>query len=104
MIGAQHRFEAGWNAELVQGDVVEAVRRPKERPGRGISLGGVRLPATLAAHGLFVESTFIVHPVVAGRGPRLLDGVGDQVGLHLVERRELASGISVQPYRPIKCD
>ncbi len=95
-------LEADWNAELVREDVVEVVRRLKGRPGRGILLGGVRLPATLAAHGLIDEYTFVVHPVVAGRGPQLLDGVGDQVGLHLVERRELASGVSVQRYRPIK--
>lgn len=29
-----------WNAELLSGDVVEAVRALKERPGRGISLTG----------------------------------------------------------------
>ncbi len=63
-----------WNAELVRGDVVETVRRLREQPGRGISLGGVKLPATLAAQGLVDEYTFVVHPVIAGRGPRLLGG------------------------------
>lgn len=57
-----------WNAGLIRGDVVNAVRRLKEQPGRGISVGGVRLPATLAAHGLIDECTFVVHPVVAGAG------------------------------------
>ncbi len=56
-----------WNAELVRGDVVDAVRRLKKQPGRGISLGGVKLPATLAAQGLIDEYTFVVHPVIAGR-------------------------------------
>lgn len=54
-----------WNAELVRGDVVETVRRLKERAGRGISLGGVKLPATLAAHGLIDDYRFVVHPVIA---------------------------------------
>ncbi|MFJ4036796.1 dihydrofolate reductase family protein [Microbacterium sp. NPDC090007] len=97
-------LEADWNAELVRGDVVEAVLRLKELLGRGISLGGVRLPAVLAAHGLIDEYTFVVHPVVAGRGPRLLDGVGDEVRLRLFERRELPSGVSVQRYRPVTRD
>jgi len=44
-----------WNAELIRDDVVGAVRRLKEQPGRGIALGGVKLPATLAAHGLIDE-------------------------------------------------
>ena len=65
-----------WNAELVRVDVLEAVRRLKEQPGRGISLGGVKLPSTLAEQGLIDEYTFVVHPVIAGRGPRLLDGIG----------------------------
>ncbi|KQT75269.1 dihydrofolate reductase family protein [Microbacterium sp. Leaf436] len=88
-----------WNAELISGDVVEAVRALKERPGRGISLGGVQLPAALAAAGLIDEYTFVVHPVVAGRGPRLLDGIRNQMRLELVERREFRSGATAQRYR-----
>jgi dihydrofolate reductase len=88
-----------WNAELARGDVVEAVRRLKEQPGRGISLGGVKLPAMLAAHGLIDEDTFVVHPVVAGRGPRLLDGV--DLRLELIEQRAFMSGAMVQRYRPV---
>jgi len=88
-----------WNAELISGDVVDEVRRLKERPGRGISLGGVRLPAVLAAAGLIDEYTFVVHPVVAGRGPRLLDGVGEQLKLELFQRREFGSRATVQRYR-----
>ena len=87
-----------WNAELLRGDVVDGVRRLKEQPGRGISLGGMRLPVALAAAGLIDEYTFVVHPVIAGRGPRLLGGV--KLQLELVERRELGSGAVVQRYRP----
>ncbi|WP_144831134.1 dihydrofolate reductase family protein [Microbacterium sp. BH-3-3-3] len=90
-----------WNAELIRGDVVDAVRRLKEQPGRGIALGGVKLPATLAAHGLIDEFTFVVHPVVAGHGPRLLDGIRDQIHLELVEQRAFRSGAVVQRYRPL---
>ncbi len=92
-----------WNAEFVRGDVVDAVRRLKEQPGRGIALGGVKLPATLAAHGLIDEYTFVVHPVVAGRGPRLLDGIRDQIPLELIERRAFDSGAIAQRYRPVAC-
>lgn len=88
-----------WNAELVRGDVVDAARRLKEQPGKGISLGGVKLPAALAAHGLIDEFTFVVHPMIAGRGPRLLDGV--DLKLELVERREFRSGTTMQRYRAV---
>ncbi|WP_150954481.1 dihydrofolate reductase family protein [Microbacterium testaceum] len=89
-----------WNAELVRGDVVEAVRRLKEEPGRGIALGGVKLPAVLAAEGLVDEFTFVVHPAIAGRGPRLLDGIQNQVKLELVEQSNFLAGARVQRYRP----
>ncbi len=88
-----------WNAELISGDVVNAVRRLKEQAGRGISLGGVRLPAALAAAGLIDEYTFVVHPVIAGRRPRLLEGVDDT--LELVERRDFRSGAIKQRYRSV---
>jgi len=87
-----------WNAELARGDLVDAVRRLKAEPGRGILVGGVRLPTTLAAHGLIDEYTSVVHPVIAGRGPRLLDGV--DLKLELIERREFRSGAIVQRFRP----
>jgi len=90
-----------WNAELVRGDVVGAVRRLKEESGRGIALGGVKLPAALAAEGLIDEFTFVVHPVVAGRGPQLLVGIRKQIQLELMERWEFRSGASVQRYRPV---
>jgi len=90
-----------WNAELVRDDVVEAVRRLKEEPGRGIALGGVTLPGALAAEGLIDEFTFVVHPVIAGRGPRLLEGVREQMNLELVERRDFRSGAIAQRYRPV---
>ena len=90
----------GWNAELLTGDLESAVRRLKERPGRGISLGGVALPTTLASLGLVDEYLLVVHPVVAGHGPTLLGGLRDRLPLELVERRELSSGVVALRYVP----
>ena len=88
-----------WNAELVRGDVGEAVRALKAQPGEGLSVGGVTLPSALAERGLIDEYTFVVHPIIAGHGPRLLDGLSERTRLELVERREFASGAVVQRYR-----
>src|ERR1051325_6857739 len=41
-----------WNAELVRGDLGEAVRELKRQPGRGLFVGGVTLPRALAELGL----------------------------------------------------
>lgn len=88
-----------WNAELVRGDLERAVRELKEQPGEGLSVGGVTLALALADLGLIDEYTFVVHPVVAGHGPRLLDGLRDRVRLVLVDRQEFRSGAVAQRYR-----
>lgn len=88
-----------WNAELVRGDLGEAVRVLKAQPGEGLSVGGVTLPLALAELGLIDEYTFVVHPVLAGHGPRLLDGLSERVRLELVGRREFGSGAVMQRYR-----
>lgn len=57
--------------------------------------------ADSTVRGSQIGTTFVVHPVVAGREPRLLDGIRDQIQLELVARREFRSGASVQRYRPV---
>lgn len=93
--------EVDWNAEIVQGDLGEAVRRLKQQPGEGLSVGGVTLPLALAELGLIDEYTFVVHPVIAGHGPRLLDGLQESLRLELVRRREFGSGAVAQTYRVV---
>lgn len=90
-----------WNAELVRGDLEDAVRRLKEESDGRLSIGGVTLPAALAGLGLIDEYVFVVHPVVAGRGPTLLAGLPEQLRLELVERREFRSGAVAATYRPV---
>ncbi|WP_370326476.1 dihydrofolate reductase family protein [Euzebya sp.] len=92
--------EVDWNADLVRGDVVEAVRRLKEEPGEGLWVGGVTLPAALADAGLIDEYEFLVQPVLAGHGPTLLAGLRGRIELELVDRRELRSGAVAMRYRP----
>jgi dihydrofolate reductase len=92
--------DVDWNAELVQGDLGEAVQRLKEEPGDGLWVGGVTLPLALAGLGLIDEYEFLVQPVVAGHGPRLLDGLHERIRLELVDRREFRSGSVVMRYRP----
>jgi len=90
-----------WNAELVRGDLEDAVRQLKEQPGAGLSVGGVTLPLALADLGLLDEYTFVVHPVLAGHGPRLLDGLRESIRLEVADRREFRSGPVATRYRPV---
>lgn len=92
--------EVDWNAELLRGDLAEAVRRLKREPGEGLWVGGVTLPLTLADLGLIDEYEFLVQPVLAGLGPTLLAGLSDRIRLELVDRREFRSGVLALRYRP----
>lgn len=89
-----------WNAELVRGDLGEAVQRLKELPGKGLFTGGVTLPLALAELGLIDEFEFVVHPRIAGHGPTLFAGLSKLVDLRLVNRLEFASGAVVLQYEP----
>lgn len=87
-----------WNADLIRGDLGEAVRALKEEQGNGLAVGGLTLPLALAKLDLIDEYEFMVHPKVAGRGPTLFAGLAPAVDLTLVGRREFASGAVVLRY------
>ena len=89
-----------WNAELVRGDLGDAVRRLKREPGKGLFTGGVTLPLALAELGLIDEYEFIVHPRLAGHGPTLFAGLSKPIDLKLVSRLELRSGAVAMRYEP----
>lgn len=87
-----------WNSELVRGDVIAFVRELKKKPGRGIFVGGVKLPLALAEAGLIDEYELVVHPRIAGRGPTLFAGLSKMVDLTLVSRIEYGSGAVAMQY------
>ncbi len=90
---------ADWNAELVRGDLGQAVQRLKQQPGEGLWVGGVTLPLAMADLGLIDEYEFMIHPVVAGRGPTLFAGLDERLELKLVERQEFQSGAVALRYQ-----
>jgi dihydrofolate reductase len=92
--------QVDWNAELLHGDLGEAVRKLKNEPGKGIFVGGLQLPLALAELGLIDEYEFLVHPKVAGHGPTLFAGLSKHVDLKLVSRLELNSGAVALRYEP----
>ncbi len=89
-----------WNAELVRGDLGQAVRQLKREAGRGLLVGGVRLPLALAELGLIDEYEFVVQPILAGHGPTLFAGLSQRIDLKLVSRQEFGSGAVAMRYEP----
>lgn len=89
-----------WNAEFVRGDLESAVRQLKQEPGKGLFVGGVKLPLSLAELGLIDEYEFVVHPRLAGHGPALFAGLSKPLDLRLVGRVEFGSGVVAMRYEP----
>jgi dihydrofolate reductase len=89
-----------WNAELVRGDLGSAVRQLKRESGKGLLVGGVKLPLALAELGLIDEYEFLVQPRLVGHGPTLFAGLSAHVDLKLISRQEFGSGVVVMRYEP----
>ena len=89
-----------WNAELVRGDLGQAVQQLKREPGRRLLAGGVKLPLALAELGLIDEYEFLVQPRIAGHGPTLFAGLSKHVDLKPVSRLQFGSGVVAMRYEP----
>jgi dihydrofolate reductase len=90
-----------WNAELVRGDHLEkAVQQLKRESGKGLLVGGLKLPLALAELGLIDEYEFVVQPRLVGHGPTLFAGLSKRVDLKLVSRLEFGSGAVAMRYEP----
>jgi dihydrofolate reductase len=92
--------QVDWNAELVRGDLEEAVQQLKREPGKGLLTGGVKLPLALAELGLIDEYEFVVQPRLVGHGPTLFAGLSKRLDLKLVSRLEFGSGAVAMRYEP----
>ena len=92
--------QVNWNAELVRGDLGQAVQQLKDESGKGLFVGGVKLPLALADLGLIDEYEIVVHPRLAGHGPTLFAGLSNNVELKLMSRLEFGSGAVAMRYEP----
>jgi dihydrofolate reductase len=82
------------NTRIVRGNLHDEILKLKQEQGKNILVGGVDIPSQLIQLGLVDEYRFVVGPVVAGEGRRLLDGVTlqERLQLKLVESKIFKSG------------
>jgi dihydrofolate reductase len=85
--------EAG-NTRIVRGNLPDEILKLKQEQGKNILVGGVDVPSQLIELGLVDEYRFVVGPVIAGEGRRLLEGVSlpETLKLKLVESKIFKSG------------
>ena len=77
------------NARVVHTNLRDEILKLKQEPGKNILAGGVDIPSQLIELGLVDEFHFVVHPVIAGEGSRLLEGVSlpEKLRLKLVDSK-----------------
>ena len=89
------------NSTLIEGDVVDALKRIKEQPGKAISItGSPTLVRSLLRAGILDELRLLVHPIVVGHGKRLFEAEDAPIPLRLVEAKTFSTGVQAMTYAP----
>jgi dihydrofolate reductase len=101
IVFSQSLQSAAGNTTIIRANLGEEILKLKQQPGKNISIGGVSLPSQLIALGLVDEFYFVIHPILAGAGRRLLNDTNlpAQSDLILVESKMLKSGFVALHYR-----
>jgi dihydrofolate reductase len=83
----------GKDTRIVRTKLQDEILKLKQEQGKNILIGGVSIPSQLIELGLVDEYHFVVQPIVAGEGRRLLEGISlEKLQLKLVESKIFESG------------
>jgi len=84
----------GNNTRIVRTKLRDEILKLKQEHGKNILIGGVAIPSQLIELGLVDEYHFVVQPIIAGEGRRLLEGISlqEKLQLKLVESKIFKSG------------
>ena len=84
----------GKNTEIVRTNLKDEILKLKQEQGKYILTGGADIPSQLIELGLVDEYHIVVHPVIAGEGKRLMEGISlqEKLKLKLVESKTFKSG------------
>jgi len=82
------------NTRIVRTNLQDEILKLKQERGKNILVGGVDIPSQLIKLGLVDEYRFVVHPILAGEGRRLMEGVSlpEKSQLKLIESKPFKSG------------
>jgi len=87
------------NSMLVKGDVVQEIRKLKERDGPELQVhGSGNLIQTLLKHDLVDEFWLKIFPVILGKGKRLFADGAIPAGLKLVDSKTSTKGVIIATY------
>ena len=101
IVFSQSLESAEGNTRIVRTNLQAEILKLKQEQGKNILIGGVAVPSQLIELGLVDEYRFVVQPIIAGEGRRLLEGVSlqERLQLRLVESKIFKSGCVALRYR-----
>lgn len=88
------------NTTLMRSNLREEILKLKQQPGKNISIGGLKIASQVAQWDLIDEYHVVVHPVIAGKGPRLFEvgSIRERLHLKLTGSQTLGSGVVALTY------
>ena len=94
IVFSQSLDSAEGNTRIVRTNLRDEIVKLKKEQGKNILIGGVDIPSQLIELGLVDEYRFVVQPIIAGEGRRLLEGISlpERLQLKLVESKIFKSG------------
>ena len=94
IVFSQSLDSAEGNTRIVRAKLRDEILKLKQEQGKNILVGGVTIPSQLIELGVVDEYHFVVQPIVAGEGRRLLEGISlqERFQLKLVESKTFKSG------------
>jgi dihydrofolate reductase len=91
------------NTTVLDGDLVEEVRRLREAPGGDIVVhGSASLVQALIDNDLVDELRIMVFPVVLGAGKRLFGETSEKKPMRLTDSRVVGDGVAIMVYEPVR--
>ena len=88
------------NTILLRSNLQEEILKLKQQPGKNISIGALSIASQVAQWNLIDEYHFVVHPIIAGEGPRLFES-GGKHALELLDSKTFRSGAVALHYKNI---
>jgi dihydrofolate reductase len=94
IVFSQTLDSAEGNTRIARAKLQDEILKLKQEQGKNILIGGVAIPSQLIELGLVDEYHFVVQPIVAGEGRRLLEGMSlpEKLQVKLVESKIFKSG------------
>jgi dihydrofolate reductase len=82
------------NTRIVRTNLRDEIVKLKQEQGKNILVGGVDIPSQLIELGLVDEYRFVIGPIIAGEGRRLMESVSlpERLQLKLVGSKTFESG------------